>query len=407
MRIAFFTDTFLPQVNGVATSIARFAEELGKRGHKVLIICPAPRGKERRWKAKNVRVVDLPSIPAVLYADFRLSPFVGLPRTLSAIRSFKPDVIHFHTTLAIAVDALLAAKFFGKPLIGTNHVLLSKTHNEYLSFLTSNKFLRGYLSRAALAYAFAFYSTCDLSIAPSKLLISELRKSGYRQKIDYLPNAVPLPAKTRITAAQHKTFWSRYNLRERVLIHVGRLSKEKRVDQVLQAFSRVCHARKDVSLMVIGDGPDRVRLEKLAKKLGIAGATVFTGFIAPDKLYHSGMLSTGDAFVTASAMESQGMAVIEAMAFGLPIVAVGEGALPEVIGKAGILVKKGRTGEMSEAMLRILNNKPLAKKLRKAALVQFAEFSIESTTDKLLDLYKEAIANYHLISRSTIRRAHV
>ncbi len=389
MRIAFFTDTFLPQVNGVATSIAHFARELGRRGHHVLIVCPAPNEK-RTWVAKNVRIVDLPSIPAFLYPNFRLSPFVGLPKALVSVATFNPDVIHFHTTVLTSADALIAAKVFAKPLIGTNHVLLSDENDEYLSFVSTSKTVRRYLTKAVLGYAYAFYGACDVRIAPSTMLIESLRKSGYRKAITYLPNAVPEPEKKTLTAKEKLSIKKRYNLRNRVVLHVGRLSREKSVDVVLRAFSQLSQS-DDVTLLIVGDGPDRKKLELLARMLGVADRVVFTGFIPPAELLQSGLFAVADVFATASTMESQGMVLVEAMAFGIPIVAVAEGAVPEVVGDAGLLVHRNNPKGIAEAIDSLLGDASMRESIGRKSLRRHQLFSLPIVTDRLVHIYERAI----------------
>jgi glycosyltransferase involved in cell wall biosynthesis len=389
MRIAFFTDTFLPQVNGVATSIAHFARELGSRGHQVLIVCPAPNEK-RTWSAKNVRVVDLPSIPAFLYPNFRVSPLVGIPRTLLSVARFKPDIIHFHTTVLTSADALIAAKVFGTPLVGTNHVLLSAENDEYLSFVASNKTVRRYLTKAVLGYAYAFYGSCDVRIAPSKMLIEELRRTGYRKAITYLPNAVPVPVKKSLPAKQRRALRERYRLRGNVVLHVGRLSYEKSVDVVLRAFALLVKT-EDATLLIVGDGPHRRKLEALAKTLGIAKRTVFTGFIPPSELLQSGVFGVADAFCTASTMESQGMVLVEAMAFGIPLVAVAEGAVPEVVGDSGMLVRRNSPKAIADTLKKLFTDPSLHRSMAAKSLRRHRYFALPAVTDKLLRVYQRAV----------------
>lgn len=393
MRIAFLSDTFFPQVNGVATSVASFAEELAAQGHAVLILTPSPSERQRgqKWKCDGVEVVHLPSIPVVLYPDFRMSPLVGLPKVLSALKKFNPDIIHFHTTLAISIDAVLAATVFGKPLVGTNHIYLTPKHDEYLSFISSNRAVRKVITRVALQYCLSFYAPCQVRIAPSTLLIQELKRTGYPRKIDYLPNPVPPRVLAEVTPALRASLRRKYGLQGKTIIHVGRLSREKCADDVLRAFVPLAQRDADLRLVIVGDGPDRKRLEKISRSLKIHSQVIFTGFIAHPDLMSSGLLGMADLFVTASPMEAQGMVIVEAMAFGLPIVAVAEGAVPEVVGSAGILVKAGDHAGLTAAMSKVLASRSLHAKLAMAAKKRSREYSPTYLTKKLLALYARAI----------------
>ena len=385
LRIVFLSDTFLPQVNGVTTSIANFSRELGRRGHSVMILCPAYRGRPSRemW-APNVEIVRLPSFPALLYPDFRLSPLLGLPRCLLALREFRPDVIHLQTTLAVSIDAVAAKRVFDCPLVGTNHVFLTSKEWECLAFLTKKRVILGSLAKVAFAYSRAFYNACDLCLAPSMRLIDALRDERMTARMMYLPHGVPRPASTTRDAPPRARVRRTYGLPANVVLHVGRLSSEKRVDHLLRAMALL---PRDTGLLVVGDGPERRRLQVLTKKLGIADRVVFTGFIQNADLLQSGIYESADVFATASAMESQGMVLVEAMAYGLPIVAVDGGAAPEVVGKAGVLVDPVDTEAFADALRSMLASPKKRASLRAAALRQYEQFSVESLTDRLLAYY--------------------
>ena len=391
MKIAFFTDTFLPQVNGVATSIANFAGELSREGHEVLIVCPRPKGMRRTWSHPNVTVVDLPSVPILLYPDFRVSPFMGLPKGLAAVKKFNPDVIHFHTTLSTSIDAVAAAKIFDKPLIGTNHTYLTWKENEYLSFVAKNPVVRNYITKAAMAYSLAFFDLCDVQIAPSKMLIDALKREGYKKEILCLPNAVPTEENNILSPDAVAAAKKKYGLKEKVVLHYGRLSAEKNTADVLRAFALVHKQNPNTSLLLIGDGPERKELEREVEELGIGSSTVFTGFIENTELMKSGLISIADVFTTASAMESQGLVLVEAMSFRVPIVAVGECAIPEVVGDAGLLTKKGDVQEMADRILDLLRDHDLNERMRQKAQVRSKDFSLEASTKKLLRIYEDAM----------------
>lgn len=143
--------------------------------------------------------------------------------------------------------------------------------------------------------------------------------------------------------------------------------------------------------MIIGDGPAFEDLQALAAKLKISDKVKFTGAIEHDKLLSSGILSVADVFVTASKMESQGLAVLEAMAAGLPVVGVRKAALPEVIGRAGLLAKPDDSKDIAKEILKILEDEEKRSQLAQASLKRAQEFSIEKSTDKLLRLYQSLL----------------
>lgn len=394
MRIAFFTDTFLPQINGVATSIANVATELGRRGHQVLIITPKPSAKGPVFRADNVEVLYLPSIPAAVYPDFRMSPLIGFPTLFQVIKDHNPDIIHFHTTLMASVDALLAAKMLGKPLVGTNHIYLTHSNNDYLSFVSSNPHIRSYIASGILFYSMLFYRACDACIAPSRLLIEELQKNGIQKKFLHLPNAMPTAKRKGISTWEKVAIKKRLGLAERVVLHVGRLSREKCVDDVIKAFAIVRKSCMDVSLLIVGDGPDRQRLEACARELGVHEHTVFTGSIPYAELLASGLSDSADVFLTASPMESQGMVIVEAMACGLPIVAVEACAIPEMVGEAALLAAPHDTEGLARHVVALLESASLQEGMRRRSIERAAAFSPSILTDRLLQIYRSAMEGY-------------
>ncbi len=395
MRIAYFTDTFVPQVNGVVTSILTFARELGERGHEVVIFAPRTRGlKQEPWSAPNVRVVRLPSVPALVYPDIRFA-FSGMTKVLAQLRAFDPDLIHFHTPLSVGVFAIVASRILRKPLVGTNHIYLTRNNVEFLRCITGNARLRKNMGRVILPLGRLFYESCDVRLTPSRDLIRELRRDGYARKITYLPNAVRLPPEGEMPAHRRQELHASYGVRDRVVVHVGRFSKEKHVEVVLEAFALLSKRMDDVSLLMIGDGPLRGGLEKMAHRHGIRDRVVFTGFVPHARLMGSGVLGACDLFATASTMESQGMVILEAMAFGLPIVAVREAAVAEVVGGAGHLVDPGDAPAMAHKMEQVLRSEAQTQRLRKQARKQAEQYSVHTVTDHLLDAYRDAVGRHH------------
>ncbi|OGC50743.1 hypothetical protein A2716_01755 [candidate division WWE3 bacterium RIFCSPHIGHO2_01_FULL_40_23] len=390
MKIAFFTDTFLPQINGMATSIANFAYGLGKNGHKVLIFVPKVKGINRQeFRAKNVKIVHLPSMPAFIYPEFRLS-FLGLPIVLREVSKFRPDVIHLQTPFLVGLDALLSAKIFKIPLVGTIHIYL--TTPEHMSGWVINKRLvNKNISDALLKAAKFFFDACEVSTCPSKVLIKDLIKTGYKSNVEYLPNPVVKTKFPKLNESEIRKLKKKYNLKEKVILHFGRLSEEKKVEVVIEAFSEVLKEKSNVSLLIVGDGPKKEELEKKVKDLGLSKNVVFTGFIEHEKLISGGLINLSDVFVTACEMENNPMVVLEAMSAGLPIVGVRKAGLVELVKDNGYLVRAGDVKAMSQKIVEIVSNSDLSLKLGQKSLEYSDKFSVEKLTEELEGLYQKAI----------------
>ncbi|MCL4366224.1 glycosyltransferase [Patescibacteria group bacterium] len=388
MRIAYFTDTFLPQINGVATALANQATALGKKGHNVLIFTPKLDNiKREKFKAENVQVVHLPTIPALLYPEFKLGVF-GLPRVIKYLIKFKPDIIHLHSPLTVGMDAIMAAKLLNKPLVGTVHVYLpDSAYLRWLKYELAVKIVDNVVEH----YLNFMFAQCDLILAPSKMLVEELRKRGFKKPIMYLPNGVTSKQPELLSEKTKNSLKRKYGLKEKVILHFGRLSYEKNVDLLIKAFHLLTKTRSNISLFIIGDGPAKKELVKLTKKIGIEKQTIFTGFMDHQTLISSGLLYLGDVFATASTMENNPMAVLEAQMHGLPIIGVKQAGLIELISSNGFLVKPGDTKELAEKIEKILFDEKLANQMRKKSLELIKPYSVDKVADDLLNYYHKTI----------------
>lgn len=384
MKIAFFTDTFLPQINGVATALANQATELGARGNSVLIFTPKLDGiKREKFKAKNVQVIHVPTVPAIFYPEFKLGVF-GLPRVIQHLIRFKPDIIHLHTPLTVGMDAIMAAKFFKVPLVGTVHVYFAESG--YLRWI-KYKFAVKVVDKAVQRYLSFMFNQCDLILAPSKMLVAELKGKHLKKPIDYLPNGVMFKKNQTLTAPEKATLKKKYGLKEKVVLHFGRLSHEKNVDLLIKSFHLLAKKHSNVSLLIIGDGPTKKRLVKLTKKLGLERAISFTGFINHQTLLSCGLLNVGDIFATASTMENNPMAVLEAEMNSLPIIGVKQAGLIELVSSNGFLVEPGNIESFADKMEEVLFDEKLTSKMGAESLKLIEPYSINNVVDKLLGFY--------------------
>ncbi len=391
MRIAVFTDTFLPQINGIATVVANIAEELGRKGHEVVIFIPKQQDiKRKKFHAKGVRVIPLPSIPAFVYPEIRLEVF-GFPQIFKTLKDFRPDIIHVHTPALVGMDAILSSYIFKVPLVGTLHTF---TVDDQFTWI-KNPFLMKTCANLMGNYFQFFFKSCDVVLCPSEILVRKLRKEKFPTFLQYLPNAIPQHTVfPMLTSAQKERLKRKFHLQDHVVLHYGRLSAEKNIDEVLKAFSFVVEKEPHTTLLIIGDGPERARLEKLAQTLGIESHTIFTGFIDHMKLVRSRIIQVCDVFVTTSKTENQPMVALEAMTFGLPIVALKEAGMIELVSKNGFLVRSGDTHGIAEKIIEILTHPILAKRLSSYAYKEAEKYSVDHVVDQLIEKYENVIRTH-------------
>jgi 1,2-diacylglycerol 3-alpha-glucosyltransferase len=375
MRIALFTDTFPPQVNGVANTVARYAKALSEMGHTVCVFTVSDRSEAELEDEYGgaFQIKKFPSLPALVYPGLRAGiPFVGV---LKAMREFNPDVIHTHTPFAVGWSAVRAARKLCIPLVGTHHT-----------------FFDHYLSHVHLDYAWArnlvwkltvkYYNYCNVVISPTHSLKDGLEEHGLHVPVKLVPNILDtdLYAPPRVrTPAMHKT-----------LVYMGRLSYEKSVDDVLRAMAHVVKRMPNTLLLVIGDGPEREHLEALTAELGIAEQCIFTGFLFGNELIET--LGQADVYLTGSKSENMPLALMEAMAVGLPIVAVRSLGLEEMLmhRKNALLTAPGSPLEIADRTIELLENESLRRQYAEASRAMALAYSPNAVMSRVVELYEQA-----------------
>jgi glycosyltransferase involved in cell wall biosynthesis len=294
---------------------------------------------------------------------------------LKAVREFNPDVIHTHTPFAVGWSAVYAARTLHIPLVGTHHT-----------------FFDHYLSHVHLDYAWArnlvwkltvkYYNRCTIVISPTRSLKEGLAEHGLSVPIKLIPNILDTdlysPPSVR-TPALHKT-----------LVYMGRLSYEKSVDDVLRAMAHVVKRIPNTLLLVVGDGPERNNLESLAAELGIAEQCIFTGFLFGNELIET--LGQADVYLTGSKSENMPLALMEAMAVGLPIVAVRSLGLEEMLvhRKNALLTAPGSPLDIADQTIELLENEALRQQYSHASREMALAYSPNAVMNSVIDLYKQA-----------------
>ena len=362
MRIGIFSDTYIPQINGVSTSIEMLRKGLEKKGHKVYIVTVNPNSLKYSY---DKRVLRIPGVPIGIF-DYRLTS-VYPARAIKKIKSWNLDVIHSQTEFAIGTFARILSKQFNIPLVHTYHTM----YEDYVHYITKGYFKK--TSKKIVEHLTLFY--CDLTatelIVPTKKA-RDLFKDKYQVKRDVhiIPTGIEIEKYSKNYSLEkiNKLKKSLNIENDIVLLFVGRLGLEKSVDFLIEN-----HKNINAKLLIIGDGPERENLEKLVKKLKLNDKVIFTGKVP---LKDIGMYyKLGNIFVTASTTETQGLTVIEALAASLPVVAINDESFVEPI-------KNDYNGYL-------FNNK-LAK-LSINALESSYNFSNKVFASKVLDVYKLAV----------------
>jgi 1,2-diacylglycerol 3-alpha-glucosyltransferase len=385
MRIALFTDTFLPQVNGVVRSVVTTANELVRRGHAVAVFTMdvsriEGEGGPQGELEPGVQVFPFPSftLPGFRHIQAR---FPTIARPLAKLRRFRPDVIHLHTIFTVGWEAVACAKLLGCPLVGSHHGFLAEYLSNFrLDYAVIKRLLRRYLA--------FFYNRCSLVITPARALERELLEHGLRRPVHVLSNPIDLG---RFSTPVHKAaLRARFGMDWPTAVHLGRLVEQKRVEVVLEGFARLRSGGFDAVLMIIGDGRERPRLEGLARSLGISDRIVWTGMLHGAPLVER--LAACDVFLSASTTEVQPLVFLEAMALGLPAIGVRAGGVPELVsdGRSGCLVTPDDPEALAQAMHKLFTDDTLQGALGDGAREVVKSFEAGRVVAELVGLYEEA-----------------
>lgn len=389
MKIGLFTESYLPDPNGVATTVAATARELEKMGHTVYIIAPKHPGYKDE---KNV--IRLYSMRVVEKLEMRTA--LMLPeKNLYKILRLDLDIIHGHGGGTVSFIGWEIARIKNTPFIGTYHTLA----HEYTHY-----FLRGKVITPPIVKTITriFGNMNEQLIAPTERAKKELRKLGVKSPIAILPSGID---RSLFQSQQRGFLKEMLNLPKttKIVLYVGRLGKEKSVEFLLKSFSHVALKNPHVVLVFVGDGPDKKNLIKLAAKLKIKKQVYFPGFIK--HTYIPGVYADSDLFVFASKTETQGMAPIEALTAGLPVVAIKDKALSELIsdGYNGYLTKR-REKDFAKKIIDTLSNEKEYKKMQKNAVESTKKYSLEESTRKLEHVYIDFIREHKNRKTSPLRK---
>ena len=386
MRIGIFSDTYIPQINGVSTSIEMLRKGLEKKGHKVYIVTVNP---DNLKYIKEDRVLRIPGVPIGIF-DYRLTSIYPA-RAIKTIKSWNLDVIHSQTEFGIGTFARIIAKQYNIPLVHTYHTM----YEDYIHYITKGYFQK--TGKKIVEHLTLFY--CDTTatelIVPTKKTY-DLFKEKYKVKRNV--HIVP-------TGIEVEKYSKKYSdeiigeLKEKIgikkedinLIFVGRLGLEKSVDFLINNHKNIVKKHPNCNLIIIGDGPERENLEKLVKKNKLENNVFFTGKVPLSDIgmyYHLGSI-----FVTASKTETQGLTVLEALAASLPVVAIKDESFIDPIkdNYNGYLFTDDK--DYVNYIHNLLDNSDKLNKMTLNAYESSSNFSSTTFASNALKVYKLAIKN--------------
>lgn len=374
MKIAMFVDSFHPTVDGAVVAMEIAAGGLEKRGHEVIVL--APEVNPIPVTARPVHY--LPSIEFKSYPGYRV--VISPSDMLEHLRGERVDIIHSHGIASMAILSLTAARALKLPHVLTFHTMA----NEAVKYYSPIGINPEIMQKMVWIYLRNLLKRPEIVIAPSAPIKEELEMNAVRMKsCEVVPTGVD--CKRFSPERYDRRFLDKYGLAgKRVLLHVGRLSPEKRFDIVLKAVAELEPKEPELRLLVVGKGPSADEYKRMAKDLGIKDKVVFAGFLPDEELPIA--YASCEALVIASTFETQGLVVLEALASGTPVAGIRYRAIPEFVheGKNGCLFEPDTCADAIHRCLRRSDSMMLD------AVASAREYSVEACTAKLEKAYDHA-----------------
>ena len=373
MKIAFFTETFLPKVDGIVTRLTKTIESLTKTGDEVIIFCPEGCPEE----FMGAKVIGVPAMPLPLYPELKL----GLPGAAvsDALDSFKPDLIHVVNPAVLGLGGIWLAKTNGIPLVASYHTHLPKYLEHYGM---------GMLEPLLWELLKAAHNQALLNLCTSTAMVKELSEKGIQNTALWqrgVDTDIFRPDLRKNT--MRKKLLGKFSDEGALLIYVGRLSAEKQIERIKPVLDALPKSR----LALVGDGPYRNQLEKIFD----GTPTTFVGYLAGEEL--ASAYASGDAFLFPSSTETLGLVLLEAMAAGCPVVGANKGGIPDIItdGINGCLYDPDGDNNGTESLIlateKLLGDKNERQEMRNAARAEAERWGWPAATEQLRKFYQKIL----------------
>ena len=380
MKVLITTDWYAPVINGVVTSVLNLERELRKKGHEVKILTLA-RGPHS-YISENVYYVGSFSAGAV-YPDARIKIPLHSHLIISRLIKWNPDIIHSQCEFSTFFLAKRIAGELDIPIIHTYHTV----YEDYTHYFSPQKAWGRSLVQMMTR---KLSDQVDAMIAPSGKI--ERILEGYRVScpVNVVPSGIDTEKyRKRIDDRSKEALRKQYGIKEDeiVFVYVGRMAKEKNIEELLWYQKSV---QKNIKLVLVGDGPYRTTLEEKAKEYQVTDSVIFTGMVSPDEVAR--YYQIGDLFVSASTSETQGMTYDEALAGGVPLLCRKDDCLKEVVTEG----KNGWQYENESMYLECIQkwkefSEDEKRRMRNTAVRTADQFSKESFAKRVERVYLAAL----------------
>jgi glycosyltransferase involved in cell wall biosynthesis len=368
MRIALFTETFLPKVDGIVTRLRHTVEHLQRNGDQVLIFSPDYGLREY----KGARVYGVSGMPLPWYPELKMAfprPAIG-----HELEQFQPDIIHVVNPAILGLGGIYYAKAMQVPLVASYHTHLPQYLHHY-----GWGILEGFLWELLKSA----HNQAELNLCTSTAMVQELTNHGI-ERVDLWQRGVDTETfHPSLASEEMRSRLSQGHPKSPLLLYIGRLGAEKEIERIKPVLEAIPNAR----LALVGDGPNRLALEQ-----HFAGTpTNFVGYLGGKEL--ASAYASADAFIFPSRTETLGLVLLEAMAAGCPVVAARSGGIPDIVtdGANGYLFEPTDEQGAIAATVRLLSHQNERESLRQNARREAERWGWAAATRQLQNYYKAVI----------------
>lgn len=387
MRIGIFTETYTPYISGLVTSEVMLKNALEKQDHEVYVVTANLETFKYEWNPEE-KVLKIPGVPTGIY-DSRLTSIYPV-KAVNKIKSWNLDIIHSQTEFAIGTFARLIAKQYNIPLVHTYHTM----YEDYIHYITRGYFQKS--SKKLVEYFTKFYcdtTATELIVPTTKTYKLFKDKYKFERNIHIIPTGIEVERfyKENQNEKNINNLRKQLNLSKKdfVILFVGRLAEEKNVEFLIESHKKLVEKHNNIKLLIVGDGPDKEKYEKLSEEKGLSKNIIFTGKAAWEDMpyyYH-----VANVFATASKTETQGLTVIEAMAANTVPICMRDEAFQSMITEElnGLFFETN--DEYEKEVLFLYDNKKELERYNKQARIQAEHYSSKNYADRVIEVYQRAI----------------
>lgn len=383
MNIGIFSDTYFPQLNGVATSIRTLASALEERGHQVYIFTPS----DPRCSADydDLRVYRVPSVPVHFVQDYRAG-YVFSPFLAKKIVDLDLDIIHTQTEFCLGALGRFISTTQGIPLVHTYHTM----YEDYVHYIGGGHIISKKMARG---FSGIYCNAATAVIAPTRKTEQLLKSYGVTKPISIIPTGINTSNFRKDQFKPEEILELRKSLGLQadtpVIVSIGRLAKEKSIDVVIGALPKLIEKLPDLKMVIVGEGNEMENLSSFAESIGVREHILFTGgkpWKEIGKYYQ-----LGNVFCSASVSETQGLTFAEALAAGVPVVAKKDECIENIIDDnvTGMLFEANE--DLPDLLYRVLTDKALSDRLSKASVEAMEALSVESFANSVEQLYQNIL----------------